>query len=227
MIFWYFNIGFCVDRLIRHSLKLEHPSILIRLIPLISFYAPLYENTRKPRVYFVFREYRNRTMTWNGFMSYVSCMTIAIYLRYCKNRLQVKRKRNTKKQKKAKKTGKPKFSRTDFIRFQWNISRSLAYYVRESVTFSASLDRLTTNLFRNVEVIFIFPLAFKEVEKRKETIFFFLIVYMSQHSDDWTFMFIFVFIVQFLVVQCSQFHGSRSMRSIVLLAVHFLITFLT
>lgn len=69
---------------------------------------------------------------------------------------------------------------------------------------SASLDRLTTNLFRNVEVIFIFPLAFKEVEKRKETTFFFLIVYMSQHSDDSAFMFIFVFIVQFLVVQCSQ-----------------------
>ena len=135
MIFWYFNIGFCVDRLIRHALKLGHPSILIRLIPLISFYIPLHENTRKPRVYFVFREYRNRIMAWNGFMSYVSCITIAIYLRYCKDRRQVRRKRNTKKQKKAKKAGKPKFSRTDFIMFQWNISRSLAYYVRESVPY--------------------------------------------------------------------------------------------
>ena len=69
---------------------------------------------------------------------------------------------------------------------------------------SASLDRLTTNLFRNVEVIFIFPFALKEVEKRKETTFFLLTVCMSQHSDDSAFMFIFVFIVQFLVVQCSQ-----------------------
>ena len=41
-------------------------------------------------------------------MSYVSCMTIAIYLRYCKNRLQVKRKRNTKKKKKNKKKNKKK-----------------------------------------------------------------------------------------------------------------------
>ena len=136
-------------------------------------------------------------------MSYVSCITIAIYLRYCKDRRQVKRKRNTKKQKKAKKAGKPKFSRTDFIMFQWNISRSLAYYVRESVPYFC-VFRLTTNLFRNVEVIFIFPFALKEVEKRKETTFFLLTVYMSQHSDDSAFMFIFVFIVQFLVVQCSQ-----------------------